>query len=155
MKPETVTFSKEVPLTDVVGISIKLGSVLQEITDGERGVVVRIVRTGEMGTVLDCVGDVHIKTGRGTTRVTNRYAQWRHIQNNAQTYEERFESWLKQPYEHDEFKQISKDEGLAVDGIMSLLPDDAVDWDYGPFPDSIETALRLLVNHLTTQTKKK
>jgi hypothetical protein len=32
---------------------------------------------------------------------------------------------------------------------MALLPDDVVDWTYGPFPDCLEDALGYLVEHLS------
>lgn len=149
MKPETATFTTVVPIADVNGNPIREGSVLREINDGERGVVVRIVRPGDMGSAFDSAGDLHIRTGRGTTRVTNRYSQWAHIPHNDQTYEERLHAWLKTPYEHCQFRCKSKDEDIAIDGIMALLPDDAVDYDYDSGPHSIEDALGYLVAHLT------
>ena len=82
------------------------------------------------------------------TRVTNRYDQWRHVPEDEQTYEERYLSWLARPYDHSLHEEVSEKEGYAIDGIMALLPSDAVDWDYGPFPDSIENALGILVRYL-------
>lgn len=37
---------------------------------------------------------------------------------------------------------------MAIDGIMSLLPEDIVDWESGPWPDKIEDALGFLAEHL-------
>jgi hypothetical protein len=150
MTAEIFTFTQAVPCADADGVPIRVGSVLREITDGERGVVTRIVRAGQMGTPFDAVGDLHIKTHGSTTRCTNRYAFWRHIPHNDQTYAERFLSWKLRPYDHDTESSISRDEGCAAEGIMALLPDDLVNWDYGPFPDRLEDALQYLAEHLTT-----
>lgn len=154
MKTETVTFvtRKEVPIADADGVRICEGSVLREINDGERGVVTRVVRAGDKGTVLDAVGDLNIYMRPGCTRVTNRYNQWRHIPHNEQTYDERFTSWLQTPHHHDpDYASVSKDESIACAGIMAILPDDIVS-DYGPFPDRIENALRYLVQHLSNNS---
>lgn len=151
MQAEVFTFTKEVPCADADGVPIREGSVLVHVTEGERGVVVAIKRAGDIGTPFDAVGDIHIKTSPGCTRCTNCYSSWRHIPHNDQTYEERLQSWLRKPYEHDEDRQISRDEGLAIDGIMALLPDDIVDWETGPWPDKIEDALEFLVEHLSSK----
>lgn len=148
MKPETVTFTQTVEIADSNGEAIIEGSVLQSTEDDARGVVMQIKRPGSRGSFLDQIGDLHIQTSPGSTRVTNRYDKWLHIPRNAQTYEERFLSWLARPYDHDEDRQVSPDTGLAIDGIMALLPDDLVDWDYGPWPDTLEDALRFLWHHL-------
>lgn len=153
MEPETFTYisTKTVPCVDADGRPIREGSVLREISDGERGVVVHIVRAGDRdGPPLAAVGDLGIQTRRGTMRVTNRYSQWRHIPHAEQTYEERYVSWLKVPFDHDGSRRISRAEALAIDGIMALLPDDLVDWKYGPTPDRIQDALRFLSDHLTS-----
>lgn len=148
---ETVTFTKVVPIVDADGRPIREGSVLREISDGYRGVVVQIVRSGQPGPMFSGLGDIVISKSPGTSRVTNRYSQWQHIPHNDQTYHERFVSWLHRPYFHDGHNGISKDEGQAIDGIMSLLPDDVVDWDYGPTPDRLEDALKFLAAHLSAQ----
>lgn len=157
MKPETVTFRTEkiVPVADADGVAIHEGSVLRETNDGERGVVMRIVRQSDkFFTAFDCIGDVHIATGHGSRRVTNRYDQWQHIPHDEQTYAERLSSWIKRPYDHDEFKQCSEDEGKAIDGILALLPENTVDYDNGPFPDRIEDALQYLAKHLGDLAKQ-
>jgi hypothetical protein len=148
---ETFTFTKVVPCADADGFPIKEGSVLREISDGERGVVVAIVRPDTHDRpALSCVGDIGIQTRVGTLRVTNRYSKWRHIPHDEQTYEERFVSWLARPFHHDDESGRSRAEALAIDGIMALLPDDLVDWENGPWPDRIEDALKFLSKHLTT-----
>ena len=46
------------------------------------------------------------------------------------------------------------DRGRQVDRRsrnMSLLPNDIVDWDYGPHPDRLEDALRFLMEHLRSK----
>lgn len=151
MKTETVTFvsRKEVQIADADGVPIREGSVLREISDGDRGVVVRVVRAGDRGTALDAVGDLNIYNRPGCTRVTNRYNQWRHIPHNEQTYDERFVSWLQKEHYYDpDYSGVSKDESLAISGIMALLPDNIVS-DYGPFPDRLADALRYLEQHLS------
>lgn len=151
MKAETVTFvtKKEVTVADADGVPIREGSVLREINDGDRGVVIKIFRAGDKGTVIDRIGDINIRIRAGTTRVTNRYDQWRHIPHNEQTYYERFTSWMQTPHYYDPIDAlVSKDESLSCGGIMALLPEDIVS-DYGPFPDRLEDALRYLVQHLS------
>lgn len=145
---DTVTFSQVVKVADAKGHAIVEGSVLKSIEDDSRGVVKTIKRAGDRGGAFDQVGDIHIQTSPGSTRVTNRYDKWLHVPHNDQTYEERFLSWVYRPYDHDEDRQVSADTGLAIDGIMALLPDNIVDWEYGPWPDSLEDALRFLWRYL-------
>lgn len=148
-QPETVTYTKVVSIVDVDGKAIREGSVMRETTDGDRGVVIRIVRAGDIGSpILSNVGDLAISTKPGTTRITNRYDSWKHIPHDDQTYSERYLSWMNRDFDYDEGQPISRDTALAIDGIMSLLPTDIVDWEYGPWPDRLEDALRFLVNHL-------
>ena len=153
---ETFTFTQEVKLADADGVAISEGSVLVNIKDGDRGVVVKVGRKGAYSNLLMfSIGDIAIQKGPGITRVTNCYGGWRHIPKKDQTYQERLLSWLQTPYEHDEYHNVSRGEGCAISGIMALLPDEIVDWDYGPFPDRIEDALRFLAEHLEEiQTKK-
>lgn len=146
--PETFIFTKEVPLADADGQPIREGSVLREINVGEQGVVVRVIRAGDMGPMASAVGDLLIRTNPGCTRVTNRYNQWRHVPHEQQSYDERLLSWRSQPYGHDGESSLSPDEGRAISGIMALLPEDAVDWDWGPTPNSLDDALAFLVAHL-------
>lgn len=148
---ETFTFTKEVPVADADGTPIREGSVIREITDGQQGVVIQIIRKGFKGWAPPMVqlGDMVVKTSPGCSRVTNRYNQWRHVPREEQTYEQRYTAWLHTRYDHDDDRQISKDEGLAIDGIMALLPIDIVDWEHGPWPDRLEDALKFLVEHLS------
>lgn len=147
------------PILDVCGKHINVGDVLQSIDDNEQGVVVRISKVGDMAvTPIDQVGDLHISISPGCTRVTNRYNRFRHVPRAQQSYQERYLSWLHDKnafsyngLEDDERK--SDDEKKAITGIMALLPDDVVDWESGPWPDSIESALNFLVEHLTRTTK--
>lgn len=153
--PETFTYTVEVPLADADGKPISEGSVLREIKDGEQGVVTRVIRKGDThGPMASQVGDMLISMGHGTTRVTNRYNQWRHVPHSEQTYSQRLLSWKMHKYDHDADRSISADEGRAIDGIMRLLPEDTVNWDYGPWPDTIEDALGFLSDHLTEHCKK-
>jgi len=166
MSAQTVTYSQELPITDadgkpviyrkvipicaIDGSGIFPGSVLEHIEDKERGVVVKVYKAGDWSILgVACEGDLAIETTRGTTRITNQYSKWRHVPHAEQTYDQRFRSWLARPYLHDEYKQSSADEGLAIDGIMALLPEDAVDWEYGPWPDRLDDALKFLTDHLT------
>lgn len=150
MSAETVTFTVTKKIADADGTPIREGSILREITTGEVGVVVRIVRPnqGAYGLMTQ-IGDVMIKTCPGLQIGTNRYDQWRHVPSNEQTYYHRYLSWLKRTYDHDECREISEDEGVAIDGIMALLPEDTVDWEKGPWPDRLEDALKFMMEHLT------
>lgn len=149
---ETFKFTKEIPCVDADGLPIKEGSVLQNIKDNERGIVTNIGRPkGPASGPFFCVGDLAINISHGTTRVTNRYGDWKHIPHNEQTYHERMQHWLWEKYDHDPDRGISKDEGLAIDGIMALLPDNTVNWDRGPWPDKLEDALGFLVEHLSKE----
>lgn len=151
---ETFTFTQKVTCADADGVAIREGSVLKEINDGERGVVTRIVRASDtVAPMAACIGDIviSISGNPSTKRVTNRYAQWRHIPHNDQTYSERFLSWMQKPFVHDEDSRISRDQQLAIDGILNLLPDDVVDWTFGLCPDRLQDALHYLVEHLTSQ----
>lgn len=154
MSVETVT--RIVKIADADGTAIHVGSVLKNIKDGERGVVVRIVKAGDRGTVFDSVGDLNLYMRPGITRVTNNYNQWRHIDHNDQTYDERFNSWLVSPVHYDpEYSSVSKEEATAVSGIMALLPDNIVDNDYDPIPTRTEDALRFLLRHLETLNERR
>ena len=158
-KVETFTFTKEVPCADADGKPIKEGSVLVNVKDNARGIVIAIGRKGDISHLpMFSVGDlaIRISGSHGTTRITNKYSEWRHIPHNMQTYRERYEVWLHTKYEHDEDRGVSRDEGLAINGIMALLPDDTVNWEWGPWPDKLEDALSFLVEHMSlVKTKDK
>ena len=147
---ETFKFVKEVPCVDADGVTIREGSVLVNVKDGERGIVTLIGRKGtRTGIPMFTIGDLAIHRSAGITRVTNKYSEWRHIPHNDQTYTERLSAWKWEKYDHEEDRGISKDEGLAIDGIMALLPDNTVNWDRGPWPDRLEDALMFLAEHMT------
>lgn len=169
---QTVTYSQELPITDAdgkpvvyrkvvpvcdgTGKGIYPGSVLENVKDKDRGVVVRIVKAGDYSLMgVECVGDLNIQTRHGSTRITNKYSEWRHVPHAEQTYEERYESWLCVPFQEGVWSESkSREEQIAIDGIMSLLPRDIVDYGYGPFADSIENALRYLAIHLAELSKQ-
>lgn len=152
MKAETVTFTQTVKIEDADGVAIHEGSVLEEITDGERGVVLQIGREGERGPMMMCVGDLRIRTTGTSQRITNRYSAWRHIPKERQTYQERLDSWLHTSDNVPDYcPGESRDEKIAISGIMAILPEDIVDWDYDSGPYSIEDALGYLVKHLSNQ----
>ena len=157
MECETVTFTKEVKIADADGKPIREGSVLREINDGTIGVVTKIVRVGDRVPIMSLCGDLHIKTGPGSLRVTNRYNQWCHVPRKDQTYFQRLEAWIIRPYERTfcPSESISDEEAIAVDGIMNMLPADPVDWENGPWPDRLEDALKFLVDHLEDLSSKK
>lgn len=153
MEPETVTFTttKTVMIVDADGTPIRVGSVIEHITDGDCGVVVQIMRQGMMATTpVDQIGDLHIQNSPGCTRCTNLYDQWRHVPHDRQSYDHRFLSWMLTPLRKrdEDFDKVSDDERKAIDGIMSILPESIVDWSFGPWPDTLEDALRFLVTHL-------
>lgn len=160
MNPETVTFTKTVPIADADGRPIREGSILRHIKEPAVGVVDQIVRPGDrVPSILPTyVGDLHIRLGPGVHRVTNRYSDWRHVPHDDQTYAQRYLSWLltKESPDafDDEYSRMTKDEARVVAGIMALLPEDAVDWDYGPFPDTAQDALEILSRHLSKLAKQ-
>lgn len=152
---ETVTFSKVVRIADADGKPIREGSVLVSLKDGERGVVTAIKRAGDMGGPWDQIGDIHVKTSPGCTRVSNQYSNWRHVPRAGQSYGERFLSWFhdRQAFFYNGLEddgEKSEAEKKAISGIMALLPETVVDWECGPWPDTIEDALRFLTDHLSS-----
>lgn len=145
---ETVDLIVTRRIEDVDGEPIHKGSVLRHLKDGVTGVVTRIIKEGDFALGIYAVGDLEISTGAGTKRISNMYRNWRHLPRDGQTYVQRLESWSYLLYDHDEDRDISKDEGLAIDGVMALLPEDMVDWVNGPWPDTIDGALGFLAHHL-------
>jgi len=148
--PEKFKYTIEVECADIDGAAIHEGSVLASIEPADecQGVVIAIRREGDRCPFFESVGDLIIETGPGQKRVTNKYKKWRHVPRENQTYQERLLSWRQLPYDHEEDREASEDEGLAIDGIMALLPVDMVDWENGPWPDRIDDALGFLVAHL-------
>jgi hypothetical protein len=138
------------------GKIISKGSVLHHVSENCRGVVVRIVRTGDRGTVFDAVGDLNIRISAGSMRVTNRYNDWRIIPRAEQTYEERYYSWVHMGEFDAELysESLSKDEAYAIDGIMALFPTDPVDHTYGTPVHYVSDAIRYLAEHLDALQRK-
>lgn len=159
MKSEAETFEFVVvrELRDADGEPIVIGSVLKHIEDGDRGVVVAIGRKGEHTAIpFFAHGDIAVQSSPGCQRISNQYAKWRHIDRDHQTYEERFLSWMRTPFDRDSLDAGDDvSEKIAVEGIMALLPIDIVDWEMGPWPDRLEDALGFLVEHLTAITEKR
>jgi hypothetical protein len=157
MKPETVTVTQIVKIADTDGVAIREGSVLRQIEDNDVGVVTRIIREGDRVRMLipPCVGDLLISTRSNSVRVTNKCTKWRHVPRAEQTYDQRLLAWM---YSKEPLTLISEraspDTAKAIDGIMALLPDEIVNWEEGPWPDSLEDALRFLVAHLTSLKSK-
>lgn len=155
-----ITFKRmiEVECADTNGVPIRVGSVLKSIEDGERGVVILICQEGDKAPDVMCVGDVRIKTGAGTYRVTNRYDKWVHVPQCEQTYMEKYASWYATPFKSDWMPgdaPCSEDEECAVQGIMALLPDDIIDPEKGIWADRIDEALKLMAEHLTALKEDK
>ena len=143
-------------MKDADGMIIRLGSVLRNIHDGDQGVVVRVMKYGDVGIRwLDAVGDIHIQSSPGSVRVTNKYHLWRHVPRAQQSFRERHLSWFNDPdaYQYnclDEQDELTDAERKAITGIMALLPEEIVDWESGPWPDTVEDALRFLVDYLSS-----
>lgn len=143
-------------MLDADGVAITPGAVLRSVDDGERGVVVRIINPGDKYGPLGCgVGDCLIQLRPGTTRVTNRYTNWRRVKHDEQTFRERYMGWFYSDKKWAGCEDNSPDIDLAISGIMALLPEDAVDWEYGPIPSCLENALQILVGHMESLTGQK
>ena len=146
MEPEVVEYTVKVPIVDCDNKPIFEGSVIKNIEDGEVGVVTKIVRADDRRKAA-AVGDLLIHISLGQTRVTNNYKKWKHVEHDDQTYEQRLTSWMYAPsYEGIEWCE-SEDESRAMDAIIRLLPDAAIDWE-GDIPNCLEDALKLLVRYL-------
>lgn len=158
----------EKPLVDADGVPIELGSILRHEDGRCRGVVTWIgypdQPRGHMiwgAPPLSQTGDIQVYEGRGISRISNQFGKFRHIPREETTYWERYTSWLKRPFNYEapdpdvsEENRISKGEALACDGIMAMLPNDPVDWEYGDWPDRIEVALRYLLDHFEELEKR-
>ncbi len=153
MKPETIEVMVKHTLTlaDADGVAIELGSVLCHIEEEYSGVVVKIVRPGDMGTVFDLVGDIHIRTSPCSTRCTNNYKKWRHVPHNEQTHEQRELSFNMRfdpkGYDPEWNSGQSVGEYCAISGIKALLPSDTKHW-MDDCSDDIETALYQLAKYM-------
>jgi hypothetical protein len=154
-EPETFERLVKVKLEDANHNPIRIGSVLQHARDRTRGVVVEIAREGQRTTTpMISIGDIVVQSRPGIQRVTNQYSDWAHIPQHLQTYRERHLSWHVRPFEHEEDRDACRVEQLAIDGIMALLPEDTINWEYGPWPDRIDDALNFLVAHLSELAKQ-
>ena len=175
-EPHTVTFSPqpyEVQIVDADGQAIKVGSVLQQVKaygreHPVRGLVIdvclpeNVQQSSSPRSMLTCVGDILIQHSdcAGVCTGSNKYGNWRHVPREQQTYRERFLSWLRTPWECHEYhaedgpEPCKRPECIARDGIMSLLPCDPVDWEAGPWPDSIEDCLSFMAAHLDEKQKQ-
>ena len=92
---QTVTYTQELPITDAdgkpvyrkvvpicdrKGRGIFPGAVLENVKDKERGVVNHVYKAGDRSVLgLACQGDLAIRISAGTTRITNKYSEWRHV----------------------------------------------------------------------------
>lgn len=151
---EQVKFCTRVDRADKHGVAIEEGSILRTLPGDAcpaAGVVTRIIREGDVATTMSCVGDVHIHIGGGSTRVTNRYSKWEHVPRAEQTYRQRWWAWRTRPYEHCEYDYhsgASEDEGFAIDGLLSLFPEDPRDYDNDMYGDCIDEVLGMIASHL-------
>ena len=59
-KPEMARFVTEVPIADRDGVPIREGDVLESLKTGEVGLVLRIIRFGDQGSLLSQVGDLDL-----------------------------------------------------------------------------------------------
>lgn len=143
-------------IRDVKGNLIHLGSVLKHLDEENvRGVVTYIAKAGDYPPAPAMyVGDFMILLS-GSSRVTNQYYKWVTVPREEQTFSERYHSWFYDPdsvdYGEHEYRQLTKKECLAISGIIALLPKDPVDWEWGPWPDSVESALKFVARHLAEQ----
>jgi hypothetical protein len=154
LAPHVITQTIEIPIVDRAGVPIRIGSVIRTEKPGSvcRGVVVEIADTAGTYRHAGAVGDIVVKFAPGSRRVTNCYSEWEHIPRAAQTVEERYESWMTQPFEWEDADADellpgarTRDEALAIEGILALLPEDRFADGYASLPDSIEDALGIVV----------
>jgi hypothetical protein len=146
---DTVTFTTTVRIADVDGSPINRGDVLREVDGGAVGVVIGILKEGDAAThPMSALGDLTIELGNRIRRITNKYTAWKKVPHNDQTVAQRVRAWQHKPYDFDPGEELTRDEGLAITGIMSLLRNDVVDWEHGPWPDSLGDALNFLAERL-------
>jgi hypothetical protein len=150
----------EKPLVSASGKPIQIGDILRHEDGRSQGVVTWIgfpdAKLGAFGApALARIGDIEVKESDGTSRISNQYEKWSHVPRGETTYWQRLKSWVVRPFHYEEpdedvqeCNRISKGEALACDGIMALLPNDPVDWEYGDWPDRIEVAFGYLLSHL-------
>lgn len=147
-----------VKVVSAEGKALAVGDIVENIKDGDAGVIKQIARAGELVSVpFMALGDMAIRTSHASTRVSNCYSEWRHLEPVRTTYWQRCEAWLAVPYDadyHDEYSRVSIDEACAIQGIVALLPPSQVDSDYFNYPCDIGEAIKLLQMHLTDITKE-
>lgn len=157
-----VKFTKTVKIADVDDQQIRVGSVLKCIdeNDDAEGVVVSIIDAEDKSSIpWNCCGpiahgDLFISTSSYSHRVTNRYSHWKHIPRKEQTYEQRFKSWCCEKFEYDEYGLgKSPEEQFAIEAILSIFPEDPIDWEHGEIPYNITEVMNYLVEHLEHLTK--
>jgi hypothetical protein len=157
VKPEVFTYTKtvEVPLVDADGVPIRLGSVLEQLDGSFCGVVVRIARAGMRGRLCECVGDISVWNGGGSTTVSSRYSNWRHVPHDKQKHWQRFESWILEDDWIDPDSRVGKDVQIAVYGIMRLIPENHFNFDWSGYPLTTEDALRYLALYMDKMKEAK
>lgn len=142
----------KIQFIDADGKEIKVGSVLLNIYDKRRGVVVDLADDSgkwmRYSILPPCLGDMRIKLEPGLYRVTNSCSEWKHIPHDDQTYRERYESWFVRPHYYDDSKPIGEEVDLLISGICSISSKKILD-DYEKMDIiSIEESLLRLVEHL-------
>lgn len=145
--PIVVNYTRAVPIVDADDQPIFEGSVLYEVARPDnRGVVTWIGRAGQQpGPFMSTYGDLAIQTSSSAHQITNRYAAWRHIPPQDQTFKERLSSWITSTA-HDPYKDRAAPEERAINGIAALAALDNA--DSTPRPDTVESALALLADYL-------
>ena len=127
---------------------------MMNLKTGEVGMVRRIIRFGDQGSLLSQVGDLDLDMQNSVVRTTNKYDEWVHVAHDDQTCVQRLESWKLKPYEDDAtFGAANLDAGLrqAIDGMLNLLPNSVVDWRDGPWPDTLNEMLGMLAEYIDEQ----
>lgn len=153
-KPLTITRTIEVAIADANGKPIRVGSVLRNVTAltpsaGSRGVVVQIPMPGDWVDNSAQFGDLIIKTGAGSDRITNIYNEWIHIERAQQTVRERYLSWKVTPFDRNSVPEGVKPETwLSIEGIFALLPEEPREWDDVESPFTTDEALGILVSYI-------
>lgn len=129
---EKFKFITEIELADVNGEQISEGSILKNIKDGDIGVVVRIIRENDKYfPIYSAIGDVHIQLDYGYVRITNNYSEWVHTKSNEQKFIHRYLSWQSKKFQADDWDDKRVDIQWAINGIVSLIPPESIDWEMG------------------------
>lgn len=148
--------SNKIEFKDADGKDIEIGSVLLNIYDKKRGVVIDLVdekcKWIRYAAISPCFGDMRIKLGSGSYRVTNICSEWRHIHRDEQTYRERYESWVVRPHVYDDSKPVDKNTDLLISGICNILPQKYLDGYENMDIIEIEEVLSELVDYLESRS---